>query len=83
MNVNYILTVPHGTKVEIKYEERRDPSRAMYQYRTSADPRIRALERRVNSAQTKEERRSGRDRRIHQDPYIMFARRSGTDRRKS
>ena len=43
---HYVFTVPHGAKVEIKYEERRDPDREMYQYKTSADPRIRALERR-------------------------------------
>lgn len=46
MSEHYIVTVPYGTKVEIKYEERRDPNREMHQYKTSRDPRIRALERR-------------------------------------
>mgnify|MGYP001600521336 FL=1 len=76
MSVNYILTVPHGTKVEIKYEDRRDPSRGMYQYRTSHDPRIRALERRISSVQTKEERRSGKDRRINRDVPLRFGQRT-------
>ena len=60
MPTDYIFTVPYGAKVEIKYEERRDQSRSMYQYKTSHDPRIRALERRgLNGV----ERRDGFERR--------------------